>query len=65
MGRTGAGKSSIALALFRMLELSKGSISVDEVNVASMGLHRLRRKLAIIPQVKTSFYLEIKLIWEI
>jgi len=51
VGRTGAGKSSIALALFRILEAAKGSVIIDGVDVADLGLHDLRSKLTVIPQV--------------
>lgn len=50
MGRTGAGKSSLSFALFRLIESSSGSIVVDGVDIASLGLHTLRSKLTIIPQ---------------
>lgn len=50
VGRTGAGKSSILAALYRMSELSSGSIVVDGIDVATIGLHELRSKLSIIPQ---------------
>ncbi|KAM9997771.1 hypothetical protein ACTFIY_007409 [Dictyostelium cf. discoideum] len=50
VGRTGAGKSSIVLALFRLIEASEGSISIDGENIAKFGLKDLRRNLAIIPQ---------------
>ncbi len=40
----------LMLSLFRMYELSDGFITIDDVNVADIGLHRLRRALAIIPQ---------------
>ena len=49
-GRTGAGKSSLTLALFRIIEPAGGSIYVDNVDVTHLGLHDLRSKLAIIPQ---------------
>lgn len=50
VGRTGAGKSSILAALYRMSELSSGSIIVDDIDTVSIGLHELRSKLSIIPQ---------------
>lgn len=49
-GRTGAGKSSIMVALFRIAELSHGSIVIDGIDTATLGLHALRSKLSIIPQ---------------
>uniref|UniRef100_V9KBE2 ABC-type glutathione-S-conjugate transporter n=1 Tax=Callorhinchus milii TaxID=7868 RepID=V9KBE2_CALMI len=50
VGRTGAGKSSMTLCLFRILEAAEGEITVDGVRIAEMGLHDLRSKLTIIPQ---------------
>ncbi|KAF2402739.1 P-loop containing nucleoside triphosphate hydrolase protein [Trichodelitschia bisporula] len=50
VGRTGAGKSSLTLALFRFLEARKGSIVIDGLDIASIRLGVLRSRLAIIPQ---------------
>ncbi|UYV77763.1 ABCC3 [Cordylochernes scorpioides] len=50
VGRTGAGKSSLTLALFRLLEPAGGVIRVDGMDISSLGLHDLRSRLAILPQ---------------
>merc|ERR1719189_1879266 len=50
VGRTGAGKSSVTLTLFRIVELDQGQICIDGIDIASLGLHCLRNKLTIIPQ---------------
>lgn len=49
-GRTGAGKSSIMTALYRLSELQKGSITIDGIDISTLGLTTLRQKLSIIPQ---------------
>ncbi|KAK1798739.1 hypothetical protein P4O66_007035, partial [Electrophorus voltai] len=50
VGRTGAGKSSLALGIFRILEAAKGEIYIDGINIAELGLHDLRSRITIIPQ---------------
>ena len=50
VGRTGAGKSSMTLALFRIIESASGCISIDGVNISQLGLGRLRSRITIIPQ---------------
>ncbi|XP_016297083.1 multidrug resistance-associated protein 1-like isoform X3 [Sinocyclocheilus anshuiensis] len=50
VGRTGAGKSSLTLGFFRIIEAAQGEICVDAVNIAELGLHELRSRITIIPQ---------------
>lgn len=50
VGRTGAGKSSLTLALFRIIEAAGGKILIDNVEISNLGLHTLRSRLTIIPQ---------------
>ncbi|KFB46633.1 hypothetical protein ZHAS_00014538 [Anopheles sinensis] len=50
VGRTGAGKSSLTLALFRIIEAAGGSICIDGHDISKLGLHALRSRLTIIPQ---------------
>jgi ATP-binding cassette subfamily C (CFTR/MRP) protein 1 len=51
VGRTGAGKSSLTLGLFRIIEADEGCIKIDGINIAELGLKTLRSAITIIPQV--------------
>jgi ABC-type multidrug transport system fused ATPase/permease subunit len=50
VGRTGAGKSSLSMALFRILPFENGQIFIDGIDVSQIGLYDLRSRLTIIPQ---------------
>ncbi|KAM7206534.1 ATP-dependent bile acid permease [Naviculisporaceae sp. PSN 640] len=55
VGRTGAGKSSLALAIFRALEAEEGKIIIDDIDIGQIGLRDLREAITIVPQEPTLF----------
>ena len=55
MGRTGAGKSSLLAALFRLAE-PEGVFEIDGIQITDIGLHDLRKNISIIPQVICCVY---------
>jgi len=55
IGRTGSGKTTLLSALFRLVEAKNGCIEIDGINIATLGLDRLRKSLGIIPQTPTLF----------
>ena len=50
VGRTGAGKSTLALSLFRLVDPVSGSITIDSIPISEIGIHDLRHRITIIPQ---------------
>lgn len=55
MGRTGAGKSTLTTAVFRMVEAASGTISIDGYDISKVGLDVLRSRISIIPQEPVLF----------
>jgi ATP-binding cassette, subfamily C (CFTR/MRP), member 1 len=60
VGRTGSGKSSIIVALFRLSELCGGSIMIDCQNIAEMGLQLIRKSISIVPQDPVLFATSVR-----
>jgi ABC-type multidrug transport system fused ATPase/permease subunit len=50
VGRTGAGKSTLAQAVLRIMEAQSGSIRIDGIDISRLKLHALRSRVAIVPQ---------------
>jgi ABC-type multidrug transport system fused ATPase/permease subunit len=55
VSRTGAGKSSLIVALYRLADISEGKIHVDSVDCSTVSLNKLRSSMAIIPQEPVMF----------
>ena len=49
VGRTGAGKSTLALCISRIAELEEGRILIDGVDIAEQRLHEVRSRITVIP----------------
>ena len=54
-GRTGSGKTTLVSALFRVVELASGRITIDGLDIAGLGLHALRRRLGVVTQEPVLF----------
>ncbi|CAI5445240.1 unnamed protein product [Caenorhabditis angaria] len=55
IGRTGSGKSSLTMSIYRLIEKFEGSIEIDGKNIENIGLHDLRKNIIIIPQEPVVF----------
>mmetsp|Transcript_6011 Transcript_6011/g.12890 ORF Transcript_6011/g.12890 Transcript_6011/m.12890 type:complete len:1360 (-) Transcript_6011:38-4117(-) len=55
VGRTGSGKSTLVQALFRILEAEEGGVKVDGIDLNTLGLHKVRTSMSVIPQVPVLF----------
>ena len=55
VGRTGAGKSSMTLALFRIIEPAEGTISIDNIDITHMGVGHLRSRFVILQKKKADY----------
>ncbi|DAZ96910.1 TPA: hypothetical protein N0F65_008921 [Lagenidium giganteum] len=60
VGRTGSGKTSVAMALFRIHEVSSGRIVVDDVDIRLLALQELRSRLSIIPQAPVFYRCSVR-----
>ena len=60
VGRTGAGKSTMMIALFRITDLCEGSIAIDGIDLVTLGLEDVRRALCIIPQDPVLFSASVR-----
>lgn len=61
IGRTGSGKSTLSLALFRLIEARSGFITIDGLRLDQLGLQQLRSRITIIPQEPTLFARSLRL----